>query len=140
MAPNDPTTSPDAKEALRIHNAGFKNCVEDPPGSGNFMLPFRKKLLYAWPSLGYYMMRYLRSGQMKKFYSDWLGVPMWWIAVVVAVAVMLALVARTVLVVVDARVENSSLMTTTSPLCEPMKTSVKVRVMYLSPSCALLAV
>lgn len=84
-----PTTSANSKESLRIHNAGFKNCVEDPPGSGNFILPLRKKLLYAWPSMGYYMMRYLRSGQMKKFYSDWLGVPLWWIAVVVALAVSL---------------------------------------------------
>ena len=41
---------------------------------------------YAWPSLGFYMMRYLRSGQMKKFYADWLGVPLWWIAVTVALA------------------------------------------------------
>jgi GPH family glycoside/pentoside/hexuronide:cation symporter len=44
---------------------------------------------YAWPSLGFYMMRYLRSGQMKKFYADWLGVPLWWIAVTVALAVSL---------------------------------------------------
>jgi GPH family glycoside/pentoside/hexuronide:cation symporter len=92
MAANEPverTMSTGSKDAMRLHNESFANCVEKPPGSGNFVLPFSKKLLYAWPSLGYYMMRYLRSGQMKKFYADWLGVPLWWIAVVVAVAVSL---------------------------------------------------
>ena len=29
-------------------------------------------------------MRYLRSTQMKKFYVDWVGVPLWWVAVTVA--------------------------------------------------------
>ena len=32
-------------------------------------------------------MRYLRSTQMKKFYTDHVGVPVWWIALVVSIAV-----------------------------------------------------
>ena len=98
-------------EAMRQHKAQFSNCVERPSGSGNFILPLRKKLLYAMPGLGYYMIRYLRTTQMKKFYAghcantrsntalsatqplspsaDWLGVPLWWIAFVVALAVSL---------------------------------------------------
>lgn len=34
-------------------------------------------------------MRYLRSTQMKKFYVDWVGVPLWWVAVTVALGVSL---------------------------------------------------
>ena len=55
--PLERTVSEEARKAMRTHNESFENCVEKPPGSGNFILPFRKKLLYAWPSLGYYMMR-----------------------------------------------------------------------------------
>ena len=55
--PLERTLSEGDREAMRAHNESFENCVEKPPGSGNFILPFRKKLLYAWPSLGYYMMR-----------------------------------------------------------------------------------
>jgi MFS family permease len=69
------------------HGALFKNCVESPPGSGLYKLPVKTKLLYAWPGFAYYAMRYLRSTQMKKFYTDHVGVPLWWIAIVVSVAV-----------------------------------------------------
>ena len=34
-------------------------------------------------------MRYLRSTQMKKFYTDSVGVPVWWVALVVSLAVSL---------------------------------------------------
>ena len=65
----------------------FPNCKETEPGSGEFVLSCCKKLMYAWPGLGYYAMRYLRSTYMKKFYADVVGMPMWWIAFAVALGV-----------------------------------------------------
>ena len=47
----------ESHEALRAHNALFLNCDERPKGSGNYVLPTCKKLLYAWPGLGFYMVR-----------------------------------------------------------------------------------
>ena len=34
------------------------------------MLPCSKKFIYASPALGYYAMKYMRSLNMKKFYTD----------------------------------------------------------------------
>ena len=85
-SPLQPTTS--AAEVV-AHGTAFRNTEERPPGSGNFVLPLRKKLLYAWPGLGYTAMRFLRGTQLKKFYSDVVGVPVWWIAMTVSLAVSL---------------------------------------------------
>ena len=65
----------------------FPNCKETEPGSGEYVLSCCKKLMYAWPGLGYYAMRYLRTTYMKKFYADVVGMPMWWIAFAVALGV-----------------------------------------------------
>ena len=78
-----------AEPAGQAHGDKFPNCVESPAGSGSFVLPMGKKLLYAWPGLGYYAMRYLRTIYMKKWYADVVGVPLWWIACAVALAVSL---------------------------------------------------
>jgi hypothetical protein len=61
--PLQPTTS-DAVAEVVAHGSAFRNTVERPPGSGNFVLPLGKKLLYAWPGLGYTAMRFLRGTQV----------------------------------------------------------------------------
>jgi Na+/melibiose symporter-like transporter len=84
-----PVPLPESATTALLHSQRFPNCeaVSDGEGSVRYLLPLRKKLLYAWPGFAYYAMRYLRSTQMKKFYTDHVGVPVWWIALVVSIAV-----------------------------------------------------
>ena len=80
-------STPRTPREIADYGKRFPNCKETGPDSGEYVLSFCKKLMYAWPGLGYYAMRYLRTTYMKKFYADVVGMPMWWIAFAVALGV-----------------------------------------------------
>lgn len=55
-------------QASVVHHGSAHECWSAAAGTG--MLPCSKKFIYASPALGYYAMKYMRSLNMKKFYTD----------------------------------------------------------------------
>ena len=89
--PAGPADDKGLSERSQQYYDEFPNLVktEEEPGQAGsgFKLPACIKASYAFPMLGYYAARYMRSLNMKKFYTDVVGVPLWWVAFAVVLAV-----------------------------------------------------